>query len=168
MSAAEHRKDAITELDVALLTLSTTRSLDNDPSGNWMAEHIQAMGHRLVERAALKDNEDRIREAMSAVVSEYNPHLVITTGGTGAAMRDVTIEAVRPLFSRELPAFSVLFAHISYKQIGSAAILSRSMAGVIDKTAVFCLPGSINAVRLACEMLIFPEMGHLARHIRSK
>ena len=87
------------------------------------------------------------------------------TGGTGITKKDVTIEAVHPMFAKELTAFGPLFAQLSTQQVGSAAILSRATAGVIDNTIVFCMPGSLNACKLACNDLIFPELGHLVKHL---
>jgi molybdenum cofactor biosynthesis protein B len=87
------------------------------------------------------------------------------TGGTGISYRDVTIEAVKPLFQKELTAFAALFAHLSYEEIDSGAIMSRAAAGLIGKTAVFCMPGSLKACKLACKALIFPELGHIVKHV---
>jgi molybdenum cofactor biosynthesis protein B len=87
------------------------------------------------------------------------------TGGTGITQKDVTIEAVSPLFKKELSAFGPMFALLSMKEIGSAAILSRATAGVVGSTVVFCMPGSLNACKLACTELIFPELGHLVKHV---
>ena len=86
------------------------------------------------------------------------------TGGTGISNKDVTIEAVRPLFSKEITAFGAIFSQLSFEEIDSAALLSRATAGVIEKTVVFCMPGSLNACKLACKALIFPELGHLVKH----
>ena len=88
------------------------------------------------------------------------------TGGTGITKKDVTIEAVTPMFAKILTAFGSLFANLSYEEIGSAAFLSRATAGVIDNTIVFCMPGSIHACKLACRKLIFPELGHLVKHVK--
>jgi molybdenum cofactor biosynthesis protein B len=88
------------------------------------------------------------------------------TGGTGISPKDVTIEAVRPLFEKELTAFGTLFTQLSFEEIDSAAILSRATAGIIKQTMIFCMPGSIKACKLACNSLIFPELGHLLKHIK--
>ena len=88
------------------------------------------------------------------------------SGGTGISPKDVTIEAVKPLFSKELTAFGPLFAQLSFEEIDSAAILSRATAGIINQSIVFCMPGSINACKTACKNLIFPELGHLLKHIK--
>ena len=99
------------------------------------------------------------------VIRDLSPQALLVTGGTGISSKDVTIEAVRPLFIKELTSFGPIFAQLSFEQIDSAAILSRATAGVIEKTILFCMPGSINACKLACKAIIFPELGHLVRHI---
>ena len=92
--------------------------------------------------------------------------MILLTGGTGITQKDVTIEAVSPLFVKELTAFGPLFAQLSMAEINSAAIMSRATAGVIGDTIVFCMPGSLNACKLACSKLIFPELGHLVKHVQ--
>ena len=114
----------------------------------------------------LPDEENAITEVLTHIIERIAPHAVIMTGGTGISPKDVTIEAVSPRFKKELTAFGPLFAQLSFEQIDSAAILSRAMAGVIENTIVFCIPGSINACKLACNNLIFPELGHLIKHVK--
>ena len=120
----------------------------------------------MVFHDVIPDDEDAIRGAVTQVLADQGPHAVIVTGGTGLSPLDVTIEAVKPLFAKELSAFAVLFARLSYEEIGSAAILSRAAAGIIGRSIVFCIPGSIKACKLACNQLIFPELGHIIRHCR--
>ena len=98
-------------------------------------------------------------------IREFDPRAVLLTGGTGISSRDVTIEAVSPLFRKELTAFGPLFTQLSFEEIDSAAILSRATAGVVGNTILFCMPGSLAACKLACKELIFPELGHLVKHI---
>ena len=118
----------------------------------------------MVDHRVVTDAEDAVRGALDAVLADCGPDAVIVTGGTGITASDVTVEAVRPLFSKELTAFAPLFAHLSFEQIGPAALISRATAGLIGRAAVFCLPGSLKACQLACERLIFPELGHLCMH----
>lgn len=151
---------------VAVLTLSSTRAESDDSSGGWMVAALRERGHDVAWYGVRPDIAGVITETVTGVLREHRPHVLITTGGTGITGRDVTIEAVTPLFRKRLSAFGALFAHLGFAEVGSRALLSRASAGVIDDTVVFCLPGSLDACRLACERLIFPELGHLARHVR--
>ncbi len=125
------------------------------------------MGHQVVGHHVVTDDAATIWAALQKVVFGENAQVVLINGGTGITAKDVTIEAVQQRFSKQLPAFSALFAHLSFEEIGSAAILSRASAGVIDGRAmVFCMPGSLKACQLACTQLIFPELGHLVKHLK--
>ncbi len=166
MGHKEHRADAPKSLDVAVLSVSTTRSLETDDSGRWIAQRAVSEGHRLVLHEVVTDDTEAIRRAVTDILAVSAPHAVILTGGTGISPRDVTIEAVKPLFAKELTAFGVLFTQLSFEEIDSAAMLSRAAAGVIGRTIVYCIPGSLKACQLACKNLIFPELGHLISHCR--
>ena len=110
------------------------------------------------------DDQQIITATLQSVIQNEQPQVILMNGGTGITKKDVTIEAVDQMFTKVLSAFGSLFANLSFKEIGSAAFLSRATAGVIDNTVVFCMPGSINACKLACSELIFPELGHLVKH----
>jgi molybdenum cofactor biosynthesis protein B len=165
MGTQAHKKSAPASVAVGILTVSTTRSLAEDESGNWMHRALQARGHRVVAHRLVSDDIDAITAALESILAETDSGVLLINGGTGISIDDVTIEAVRPLFRKELAGFATLFVQMSYQQIGSAALLSRAAAGVIGNTAVFCMPGSLKACRLACEDLIFPELGHLVHHL---
>ena len=167
MTAKSHKDSVPRRLAVGILTVSTTRSLKEDRSGHWMARRAEREGHQVVAHHLVPDAAPSISEALGIIIDAHQPHAVIVTGGTGITPTDVTIEAIRPLFSKELTAFGALFAQLSFEQIDSAAIMSRATAGIVGQTVVFCLPGSLNACKLACKALIFPELGHLAKHARS-
>lgn len=164
MGHKEHRHGGPVSVNVAILTVSTTRRLTDDESGHWMADSVNVEGHQVVAHEVVTDQIDAIRQALTRIVAEKSPQVVIVTGGTGITPQDVTIEAVKPLFDKELTAFGILFTQLSFDEIGSAALLSRSSAGVFGDSLVFCIPGSLNACKLACNKLIFPEIGHLVRH----
>ena len=166
MTQIPHKGDVPRKLSVGILTVSTTRSLKEDKSGHWMARRAEREGHRIVAHHLVPDAATSIAEALNIIIDAHQPHAVVVTGGTGISPADVTIEAVRPLFAKELTAFGPLFAQLSFEQIDSAALMSRATAGIIGQTVVFCLPGSLNACKLACKALIFPELGHLAKHAR--
>jgi molybdenum cofactor biosynthesis protein B len=113
----------------------------------------------------IPDNKEVIANTVRTVINEHTPHAILVTGGTGISPSDETVEAIRPMFTKELAAFGPLFAQLSYDEIDSAALLSRATAGVVDQTLVFCMPGSLKACKLACKALIFPELGHLVKHL---
>lgn len=168
MGHQAHKKNALKNLRVGIITVSTSRTLKEDKSGAWMKKQAQKEGHDVVLHQVVTDDRDRIENAVRRAVDDFDPHLLLVTGGTGLTKADVTIEAVRPLFAKELTAFSPLFTMLSHAEIDSSALLSRATAGVIKGTAVFCLPGSLNACKLACKALIFPEAGHIAAHVRQE
>lgn len=166
MGTREHKADAPTKLDIAIITASTTRKIEEDESGLWMREYAEKSGHKIVQHVVVIDQTDLITKATTDIITTFRPAIVLINGGTGISKQDITIEAVKPLFEKEMTGFGSLFAFLSFEQIGSAAILSRATAGVIEDTIVFCMPGSLKACQLACERLIFPEAGHLAKHVR--
>jgi len=164
MSTKEHKAHAPRSLVLAILTVSSTRSLTDDKSGYWMKKRAEKKKHRVVFHEVIPDNKDMIADTIRTVIQEHSPHAILVTGGTGISRNDVTIEAIRPMFTKELTAFGPLFTQLSYEEIDSAALLSRATAGLIDQTLVFCIPGSLKACKLACKELIFPELGHLVKH----
>ncbi len=167
MGVEEHKKSAAATVRLGVITLSTTRGPAEDESGNWMADQARQQGHEILFHRVLPDDAQVIRQTLLALVGDHDPDAVLMDGGTGTSPKDVTIEAVRPLFQKELTAFAALFAQLSYGEIGSAALMSRASAGIVRRTVVFCMPGSLKACQLACRSLIFPELGHLTKHIRT-
>jgi molybdopterin adenylyltransferase len=166
MGTDEHKATAPRHLNIGILSISSTRSLAEDKSGHWISKHCKKEGHQVVCHEVISDDAGIIAETVLRVLGDPSPHALLLTGGTGISPKDVTIEAVRPLLLKELTAFGVLFSQLSFEEIDSAALLSRAMAGVIGSALVFCLPGSLNACKLACKALIFPELGHLVRHLQ--
>jgi molybdenum cofactor biosynthesis protein B len=164
MSTKEHKARAPKSLVLAILTVSSTRSLADDKSGHWMKKRAEKKKHKVVFHEVVADNKETIADTIRLVIQEHSPHAVLVSGGTGISPADVTIEAIRPFFTKELTAFGPLFTQLSYEEIDSAALLSRATAGLIGQTLVFCIPGSLKACKLACRELIFPELGHLVKH----
>jgi len=158
----EHKQTS--SLNAAIITISNTRTLENDDSGKLIKELLIKNNHKVIEHLVIKDDKVRIKSSILELVNK-EIHGVITNGGTGITKTDVTIEAVKPLFNKELPGFSTVFQELSYNEIGSASILSRATAGIINNKAVFCLPGSPKAVELAMNKLILPEIGHIVKHL---
>ena len=165
MGIRAHRSQAPKSLRIAVLTVSSTRRLADDKSGHWLKKRAQKK-QRVVFHNVVSDNKEVIEYTVRSVIEEHNPHAIIVTGGTGVSPRDVTIEALQPMFTKELTAFGTLFAQLSFERIESAAILSRATAGVVNQTLVFCIPGSLDACKLAWKELISPELGHLTRHVQ--
>jgi molybdenum cofactor biosynthesis protein B len=165
MSTHEHKLHAPRKVSIGIITVSTTRALVDDASGNWISEQARKEGHDIVHHQVIVDDAELVASTLRHLIQNEQPQVILMTGGTGITKKDVTIEAVSPMFGKMLTAFGALFANLSYEEIGSAAFLSRATAGVIEDTVVFCMPGSINACKLACRKLIFPELGHLVKHI---
>ena len=166
MGVHEHKKQAPRCVTLGIISVSTTRALIDDTSGQWIREQAEKMGHQIVFHEVIPDDAAKIAVTLKDRIKESDPQVILMSGGTGITKKDVTIEAVSPLFSKELSAFGPLFAKLSMEEIGSAAIMSRATAGVIGNTVVFCMPGSLNACKLACSKLIFPELGHLVKHVQ--
>jgi molybdenum cofactor biosynthesis protein B len=158
----QHRKAAVAAVPTAIVTVSDTRTLETDTGGACIAELLVAAGHPVVSREVVRDEPDRIRGALERWLRSDGVRAVILTGGTGVAPRDVTPETVEPLLDRVVPGFGELFRMLSWHDVGSAALLSRALAGIAAGRVVFVLPGSRAAVELALTKLILPELGHLA------
>ncbi|MDE1467530.1 molybdenum cofactor biosynthesis protein B [Aurantiacibacter sp. D1-12] len=144
-------------LNVAVLTVSDTRTPDNDTSGGLLADRLQAAGHRLAGRCIVPDEVDAIRKQVSAWVADPGVDVIISTGGTGFTPRDVTPEAVLPLLRRVMDGFSVVFHQVSMGTIGVSTLQSRAFAGQADDTFIFCVPGSTGACRDAWDHVLSLE-----------
>jgi molybdenum cofactor biosynthesis protein B len=164
MGVFGHRQESLENLRIGILTMSSTRSIDEDKSGVWIRSRAEKEGHQVVFHGLVKDSEEDIRTALRNAIRNHSPHAMILTGGTGITRADVTIEAVTPMFRKTLTAFSTIFTLLSYEEIDTAAILSRATAGIVADTVVFCLPGSLKACQTACKTIIFPELGHVVKH----
>ena len=146
-----------------MLTISDTRTAETDSSGDAIAQALTSAGHEVVGRRIVRDDPATVREIVRA--ESRNVPVIVTTGGTGITSRDSTYEAISTLLDKRLDGFGELFRMLSYEQIGSAAMLSRACAGSIGTTAIFALPGSESAVRLAMDKLVLPEIGHVVREL---
>lgn len=167
MSTKEHKQAAPKSVRCKIVTVSDTRTKESDKSGGLMIELLTEAGHVIADYVIVKDDAEPIRDAVLKGCEDPNIDVVLTNGGTGIALRDVTIETVAALFQKEISGFGELFRLLSYQEdIGSAAILSRAAAGVINNKAVFSTPGSTGAVRLAMTKLILPEIGHVVSELQ--
>ena len=164
MSVATHRKNAPASVRCFVLTVSDTRTVETDASGAAIAQALTDAGHDIIGRRIVRDEPATVREIVRT--ESRDAEVILTTGGTGITSRDSTYEAIAAILDKRLDGFGELFRMLSYQQIGAAAMLSRACAGSIGTTAVFALPGSENAVRLAMDKLILPELGHVVRELR--
>jgi molybdenum cofactor biosynthesis protein B len=160
-SVAEHKKKSDIRATVAVITLSTSRSLETDKSGDLIQKMLEDNSHNVPIRKVIPDSRNVLRATLRELAREKKVNAIITTGGTGLAPTDVTIEAVQGMLDKVLPGFNSLFMLLSYPQVKSASMLSRALAGTIKGKILFCLPGSPRACKLAMESLILPELGHI-------
>ena len=161
MGVKNHRRHGAKNVVLAILTVSDTRNRRTDETGRILRQAFEKAGHKVIRQGIVKDERREIHAWLKDALMDPRIHLIITNGGTGIARRDVTVETVRPLLEKELSGFGELFRMVSYKQIGSAAMMSRAIAGTFSGRVVFCMPGSPNAVQLAMTKLIIPQLGHL-------
>ena len=161
--ATTEAKRAFIPIRIAVLTVSDTRTLADDKSGQTLADRIADAGHILADRAIVTDDRERIREKVLAWSKDESVDVVITTGGTGFTGRDVTPEAVEPLFEKKMDGFSMLFLLVSYQKIGTSAIQTRATAGVANATYVFCLPGSPGACKDAWDDILVHQLDYRYR-----
>ncbi|MUV85243.1 molybdenum cofactor biosynthesis protein B [Natronomonas sp. CBA1123] len=158
----DHHAHDLDELGIAVLTVSSSRSIEEDPSGAAIVDLAEEAGHDVVVRELVGDDYDSVQDAVDRFVGREDTDCVVTTGGTGVTPDDVTVEAVEPLFEKELPGFGELFRSLSVEEIGTRVVGTRAAAGIADGVPVFCLPGSENAVRLAVDDIVVAEAPHLA------
>jgi len=168
MSREEHRSKAPEKVGCAVLTVSDTRTQATDASGRLVRELLERAGHSVVAHQVVRDKITEIQAALHALGQDANCQAVLVTGGTGISPRDCTHEAVVGLLEKRLDGFGELFRLLSFEQIGPAAMLSRAVAGVLAGKAVFAMPGSPAAVRLAMTRLILPELGHVVYELHKK
>jgi molybdenum cofactor biosynthesis protein B len=172
-STKEHKAEAPKKLRFAVFTVSTSRYQQQkkgetvkDVSGDLIESLLKDAGHTVSFRKLISDDRVMIEKSMRDVLASADVDAVAFCGGTGIATSDITIEAVSPFLEKVLPGFGEIFRRLSYDEIGSAALMSRAVAGVAKGKAFFCLPGSSDAVRLCFEKLILPEAGHVVKHAR--
>ena len=143
---------------IAVLTISDTRDEESDTSGHVLAERVKAAGHELADKALVRDDIREIREKIQAWVASGFVEAIVTTGGTGITGRDVTPEAVEPLFDKKIDGFSVIFHLVSYQSVGLSTLQSRATAGIVGGVFVFCLPGSNGAVKDGWDKVIAAQL----------
>ncbi|MFT6724412.1 MAG: molybdenum cofactor biosynthesis protein B, partial [Arenicella sp.] len=147
-----------TPLNVAVLTVSDTRSLENDTSGQYLSDQLVELGHQLVAREIVIDDIYLLRAKVSEWIADPVIHAIVSTGGTGFTGRDSTPEALAPLFDKEIDGFGELFRHLSLSDIGTSTVQSRAVGGIANKTVIFCLPGSTGACRTGWEGILKEQL----------
>jgi molybdenum cofactor biosynthesis protein B len=165
MGVQDHHATAPASVRCFALTISDTRTENDDASGKAIADLLAGAGHTLVGHAVVRDEPAAVRRVLYDQLASGAAQVIITTGGTGITSRDSTYEAISALFEKRLDGFGELFRMLSYGEIGAAAMLSRACAGTTHGRAIFALPGSEAAVRLAMTKLILPELGHVVREL---
>ncbi len=166
---AAHRAEgnARPPVQCAVVTVSDSRTEATDESGDLLCRHLEADGHHVADRALFKNDEFAVREFVRCLLTRDDVDAILLTGGTGLGSKDRTVEAVRPLMEKELPGFGELFRMLSYQeQVGTAAILSRAVAGSAQGKLIVSMPGSKAAVELALTKVLLPEIRHLIRELR--
>ena len=151
---------AFIPVNIAVLTVSDTRTLATDGSGQYIVDRLTEVGHRIVARVILEDSELRIRAQLAQWIADAGVDVVITTGGTGVTPRDVTPEALAPLVTKAIPGFGELFRWLSYEEIGTSTVQSRAEAALCGGTFVFLLPGSTGGVKLGVDKILIPQLDH--------
>ena len=165
MSSREHKAQAPASVACFVVTVSDTRTEATDTGGRAIRELLQASGHTVSGHTIVSDEPAQVTLVLEDRLADAATQVIITTGGTGISARDTTFEAVTALFDKRLDGFGELFRMISFNEIGSAAMMSRATAGTVGRKAIFVLPGSPAAVRLAMEKLIVPELGHIVQQL---
>lgn len=163
-STQQHRDIAARQgpVHVAIVTVSDTRTRENDTGGDLIEERVTTAGHQVVFRTIVKDEPEQIGALLEQIVAETDARVILFTGGTGIAPRDTTYDVISRKLEKVMPGFGELFRMLSYQEVGAAAMLSRATAGVYRGRVVMSMPGSPNAVQVAMDKLIMPEIQHLA------
>jgi molybdenum cofactor biosynthesis protein B len=165
-SVHKHRESAPETVRVAILTISDTRTPETDTGGDIAEELLEGAGQEVVERRIVRDEVTGIRNNLVDLLARSDVDAVVTTGGTGISARDTTFEVVERMIEKRLDGFGEIFRMLSYEEIGAAAIMSRALAGSVGIKFIASLPGSRNAVRLAVDKLLVPELSHIVFELR--
>src|SRR5256714_1164697 len=165
-STTQHRCESPKTVRCAVVTISDTRTLENDRGGGLIVEMLAAAGHEVTARRIVRDDPREIEPLVRNLANPEATDAILLTGGTGVAARDQTFETISSLLDKSMPGYGELFRMLSYSEIGPAAMLSRAIGGVLNKVIVLTMPGSVAAVRLTMAKLIVPEIGHLVYEAR--
>jgi molybdenum cofactor biosynthesis protein B len=163
MGYHEHKHKSPISVTCAVIIISGSRTEQNDESGKLITQLLEKNNHKVTSFSILKNDAGSIIEKLDNLLKEDGLQVIITSGGTGASHLDITIETITPILGKKLDGFGELFRFLTYQEIGTGSIMSRAMAGVLRGRIIISLPGSLEAVRLAMEKIILPEIGHMVR-----
>ncbi len=163
MGYHEHKQKELQSVSCAVLTISDSRTEQDDESGRLIKQKLSENGHRVMFYSILKNDAGSIREKIDELLQQEELQVIIASGGTGISHRDVTVDTISPILEKKLEGFGELFRFLTHQEIGTGSIMSRATGGVAGGKVVLCLPGSLGAVTLAMEKIILPEIGHLVR-----
>ena len=163
MGYQEHKHKAPQTVSCAVLTISDSRTEQDDESGGLIKRRLSENGHRLVFYSILKNDTEAIKKKIDELLRQEELQVIITSGGTGVSHRDITVDTIDPILEKRLDGFGELFRSLTYQEIGTGSIMSRAIAGVAKGKVILCLPGSLGATKLAMDRIILPEIGHLVR-----
>jgi molybdenum cofactor biosynthesis protein B len=163
VSHIEHQADLPAKIIIAVLTVSDSRTESNDKSGRLIIRSLRSRGHYIENYRIVKNDPNEIKSVIDTWISSNMIQAIIISGGTGISHKDITVETLDPLLEKKLQGFGELFRFLSYEEIGTSAIMSRALAGTLDGRVVISIPGSVEAVKLAMEKIIIPEIGHMVR-----
>jgi molybdenum cofactor biosynthesis protein B len=161
MGHKEHKEISPRTVNCAVLTISDSRTEATDESGRYIIKALEDSGHRVTARGIIRNSADTIGNRLAELLADDAVEVIITSGGTGASHRDVTVETVNPILEKKMDGFGELFRYLTYQEIGTPSIMSRALGGIARGKVILCLPGSTAAARLALEKIILPELGHL-------
>jgi len=157
----EHKQKAPQSVGCAVLTISDSRTEQDDESGRLIRQRLSENGHRVMFYSILKNDAEAIRKKIDELLRQEELQVIITSGGTGVSHRDITVDTIYPILEKKLDGFGELFRFLTYQEIGTGSIMSRAIAGVAGGKVILCLPGSPEAANLAMDKIILPEIGHL-------
>ncbi len=163
MSYQEHKEKAPRSVSCAVLVISDSRTEQDDESGKLIKQKLSQNGHRVLFYSIVKNDTEAIKKKIGELLGQDELQVIITSGGTGASHRDVTVETVSPILEKKLDGFGELFRFLTYQEIGTGSILSRAVGGVAGGKIILCFPGSVGAANLVMDQIILPEIGHLVR-----
>lgn len=163
MGYHEHKKLDVQSVSCAVITTSDSRTEENDESGRYIKQRLVECGHKVAHYTILKNDALAIKNQIIELLRIKDVQVVITGGGTGLSHKDVTVDTIQAMLEKKLDGFGELFRSLTYKELGTASIMSRAVAGVIEGKVIICIPGSLGAAKLAIEQIILPEIGHMVR-----